>query len=181
MHTRNSLAVAFGALALGTFSILGGAYTAPHAHAQPLAQSRQVTAAGAQQSSGFTMCLFDAQGQCIRSHGGGSQVTIESSNYAVFHISNFVGGAGQVQVEDAGGKCLRSYAAGSVGLAFGGCSSSNDEEWWYYSTDTQGRTTWWQYGAPGTTPQFIGTYGTSSGLGVWMDVPHSGFYSGWKI
>jgi hypothetical protein len=182
MNTRNWLAVASGALALGTFSILGGAYTAPHAHAQSLAQARQVTSAARPRlavSSAFTICLFDAGSECLRSHGGGSQLTIESSDYAVFHIVN--NGVGNLlQMEDSGGKCLRSYAAGSVGLALGGCSTSTDDEWWNFSTDTQGRSTLFQYGAPGTTPQFMGTYGKSSGLGVWMDEPHQGFYAGWK-
>ena len=181
MNTRNRLAVAFGALALGTFSIFGGAYMAPHAHAQSLAQARQVTSAAGPQSAAdpFTICLLDASSECLRSHGGGSQLTIESSDYAVFHWVNI--GVGQNQLEDAGGKCLRSYADGSVGLAFGGCSTSNDEEWWYFYTDAQGRSTFWQYGAPGTQPQYMGTYGKGSGLGVWIDEPHQGFYAGWTV
>jgi hypothetical protein len=174
MNTRHWLAVVFGALALATFSILG-AYTAPHAQAQPLAQARQMTSA----SSTFTICLYVATSKCLRSHGGGSQLTIESSDYAVFHFVNI--GVGQEQMENAGGKCLRSYADGSVGLAFGACSSSTDKEWWYTYTDAQGRSTFWQYGPPGTQPQYLGTYGTSSGLGVWIDEPHQGFYSGWTI
>jgi hypothetical protein len=170
MNTRNRLAVAFGALALGTFSILGGAYMAPQAHAQPPAQARQVTSPASARlllASTFTICLLDASSECLRSHGGDSQLTIESSDYAVFHWVNI--GVGQYQLEDAGGKCLRSYADGSVGLAFGGCSTSTDAEWWYFYTDGQGRSTFWQYGAPGTQPQYMGTYGKGSGLGVWID------------
>jgi hypothetical protein len=180
MNTRNWLVMAFGALALATFSIFGGASMAPYAHAQPLAQARQVTSAPGLQSAAdpFKICLFEDRSECLRSHGADAQLTIESSDYAVFHWVNNL--QGQMQAEDAGGKCLRSYADGSVGLAFGGCSSSNDDEWWVVNIDdTTLRTTFQQFGAPGTTPVFIGTYGESSGLGVWMDVPHQGFFSGW--
>ena len=179
MNTRNWLAVAFGALALGIFSILGGAYMAPHAHAQSLAQARQVTSAARPQSATapFTICLHDATSECLRSHGGGSQLTIESSDYAVFHIVNSSDGD-LIQFEDAGGKCLRSFADGSVGLAFGGCSSSNDDEWWHVDTNT--RTVFYQYNSQGIA-YFMGTYGTSSGLGVWLDVPHTGFFAGWNV
>jgi hypothetical protein len=182
LKTRKWLAAAFGALALGAFSILGNIYMAPHAYAQPLAQARQVTLAARAQSAlnTFEICTWLDHSECLRSHGGGSQLTIESSDYASFYFFN--NGGGGVQLEDTGGKCLRSFAAGSVGLATDGCSSSNDEEWWIKNTDAQGRTTFFQYEPPGTpSPQFMGTYGTSSSRGVWMDVPHQGFDAGWFI
>jgi hypothetical protein len=184
VKTRKWLAAAFGALALGAFSILGNVYMALPAHAQPLAQARQVTSAARAQSAlnTFEICTWLDHSECLRSHGGGSQLTIESSDYASFHFVNTGETGSKVQLEDTGGKCLRSFADGSVGLATGGCSTSNDEEEWNYDANTQGRSIFFQYQPPGTPgPLYMGTYGTSSGLGVWMDVPRQGFDSGWFI
>jgi hypothetical protein len=181
VKNRKWLAAAFGALALGAFSILGNVYMASPAHAQPLPQARQVTSAARAQSAvnTFEICTWNDHSECLRSHGGGSQLTIDSSDYASFHFVNPT--SGLVQLEDTGGKCLRSFADGSVGLATDGCVRSNDEEEWNKNTEPSGRTTFFQYQPPGTpSPQFMGVYGTpSNGLGVWMDVPRQGFDAGW--
>jgi hypothetical protein len=173
---RNLLTAALGALTLGAFSILGGAYTAPHAYAQPLAQARPLTSTA---MSTFNICLRDAiANECIISHGGGNQVTIDTSNFAVFHVVNINPGNGDWQLENAGGHCLRAYADGSVGLAFGGCNSTNTAEYWHVSYDPNlNRTTYESMKYP---TYYMGTYGTSSGLGVWIDQPKTGFFAGWN-
>lgn len=176
MKTRKWLAVAFGALALGTFSILGSAYTAPHARAQLPAQTRPVTLAA---MSTFDICLRDAiANECIISHGAGNQVTIGTKDFAVFHVVNINPVNGDWQLENAGGNCLRAYAAGSVGLAFGGCDNANEAEYWNVSYDPNlNRTT---YESEKYPTNYMGTYGTSSGLGVWIDQPKTGFFAGWN-
>jgi hypothetical protein len=135
MKTRNWLAVAFGALALGTFSIAGNAYMAPHAHAQPLAQARPVTSAAALNAATttFYLCLALQTGECITGHGGGNQVTIDTSNPNNFHVVRVESGTNWEQLENGAGRCLREYADNSVVLAFDSCSSTNDAEWWYDS------------------------------------------------
>lgn len=176
MKTRKLLAAAFGALALGTFSILGGAYTAPHAHAQPLAQTRPVTPSA---MSTFDICSYEAIAQeCITSHGAGSQVTIESKDFAVFHVVNINPDNGDWQLENAGGNCLRAYADDSVGLALGGCDSTNEAEYWNVQTDQNlNRTT---YDSEKYPTYYMGAYGDTSGLYVWISQPATGFFAGWN-
>jgi len=172
---RNLLTVAFG-VTLGTFSILGGAYTAPHADAQLLAQTRPVTSAA---MSTFKICLRDAiANECIASHGAGNQVTIETKDVAVFHVVNINPVNGYWQLENAGGNCLRAYADLSVGLAFGGCDNANEAEFWNVQTDPNlNRTT---YDSAKYPTFYMGTYGNGNGLGVYIDQPHKNFFSGWN-
>ena len=174
MKIRNPLTVAFG-ITLGAFSILGGAYAAPHAHAQPLAQTRPVTSAA---MSTFKICLRDSiANECIASHGAGSQVTIETKDVAVFQVVNINPVNGDWQMENAGGNCLRAYADGSVGLAFGGCDSANTAEYWHFKYDPNlDRATYESMKYP---TYYMGTYGTDSGRGVWIDQPKKGFFAGW--
>lgn len=175
MKTRKWLAVASGALALGTFSILGAAYVAPPAHAQPLAQARPThSVAGPQVDSSFQLCLWENTTECIVSNGAGNQVTIEPKDYADFHVVNTDGG--WKQMENAGGNCLREYADNTVGLALGGCDYNTSAEWWYPSSDSNGRYTYLNFKYPGT---YLGTFGTNSGRDVYAETPRSGFYSGW--
>lgn len=159
MKTRNWLAMASGALL--TFSILSGAYLAPHARAQS--------------PSTFTICLHDDTGQCIRSFGAGQGTQLWSSDYAVFHVVNTSSG-GQKQMENAAGNCLRVYSDDSVRLAFGSCDSTNDAEWWIRSEASNGRIT---YESKKYRGQFIGTLGTSNGIVVQVGPPQPGLYTGW--
>jgi len=172
---RNLLTVAFG-ITLGAFSILGGAYTAPHAHAQPLAQTRPVTSAA---MSTFKICLHQPiANECIASHGAGNQVTVESKDVAVFTLVNINTVNGDWQLENAGGNCLRAYADLSVGLAFGGCDNTNTAEYWHFHYDPNlDRATYESMKYP---TYYMGTYGTGSGQGVYIDQPHKNFFSGWN-
>jgi hypothetical protein len=177
VKTRNWLATLFGALALVTFSIVGNAYMAPHAHAQPLAQARPVTSAAGLRPAqiGYVfICLYENGNECIKSNGGGNQVTIEPTNWAIFHVVNTSGNWEQLQ-NDAG-KCLREYADSSVVMAFGGCDSTNAAEWWYDSNPGGSRTTLLN---DKYSNNYMGTFGTNSGLGVWAGPQQSGFYVGW--
>lgn len=174
MKIRNWLTTAFGLSALGAFSMLGSAYMAPQAGAQPLAHARTVTSAiGLRSATSSTkICLLLAPGECITSHGGGSQVTVETSDQADFHSVSVSGN--EVQVEDAGGKCLREFADTSVGLALGGCDSTNLHEWWILASSGD-RTTFQNL----DSGDFMGTFGDGSGQAVWGGPPESGFDTGW--
>lgn len=173
MKIRNRLTTALGLSALGAFTIFGSVFTAPQANAQPLAQARSAAPAGIT-SSTFTskICLLSEPSECIISHGGGNRVTIDTSNYAIFHSLNVVGN--DVQLENAAGRCLREFADASVGLAFGGCDSTNPHEYWALAFS--GDRTTFQNGSSG---DFMGTFGTSSGLDVFGGPPQSGFFTGW--
>jgi hypothetical protein len=173
VKTRKWLIVVFGALTLGTF-ILSGAYMAPHAYAQPLAQARPATSAN---GSTFSICMWEASTECIVSNGGGHQVGVESSNYAVFHIVHENDQTGIEQLANATGKCLRAYADNTVGLALGGCDSSNQAEWWTFSVDPAGR---WSYASNKYLGRYMGTYGTGNGASVWDEPPQTGFFWGWQ-
>lgn len=154
-----------------------GAYTAPHAHAQPPAQARPVTSAAGLRpaNSTFNICLFTAISVCIRDFGAGNGVEVWSSDYGVYHIANSSSG-GQRQYEDAAGNCLRVFADHSVGLAFGGCDSTNDAEWWTRSVDSSGRITLESKKFSGL---FMGTNGNTNGYVVFVQRPAPGFFSGW--
>jgi hypothetical protein len=174
MKIRNWLTTAFGLSALGAFSMLASVYVAPQAYAQSLSHARPVTSAVGLSSTTFTtkICLLLATSECITSHGGGNRVTIQTSNQAIFHSLNIVGN--DVQLEDAGGKCLREFADATVGLAFGGCDSTNLHEYWALAFS--GARTTFQNVASG---DFMGTFGTNSGLDVFGGPPESGFFTGW--
>ena len=173
MKVRNWLTAAFGLSALGAFSMLGSVCVAPQAYAQSLAHARSVTSAVGLSSNRFKICLFLATSECITSHGGGNQVTIETSNQAIFHFVD--SNANHAQLENAGGKCLREFADTSVGLAFGGCDSTNAHEAWVINTGSNSRTTLKNV----ASGDFMGTFGTSSGLDVFGGPPQTGFFTGW--
>lgn len=175
MKIRNWLTTALGLSALGTFSMLGSVYVAPQAYAQSLAHARSVSSASGLLSaaSSSKICLVQASSECITSHGGGNRVTIETSNQAVFHGVHVSGNTGQL--EDAGGKCLREFADGTVGLAFGGCDSTNSHESWTLAFS--GIRATFKNVASG---DFLGTFGTGSSDFVFGGPPETGFFTGWS-
>lgn len=174
MKIRNWLTAAFGLSALAAFSMLGSAYVAPQAYAQSLAHARPVTSAVGLSPTTFTskICLLLAPGECITSHGGGTQVTVQASDQSIFHSLNVVGN--ELQLEDAGGKCLREFADTTVGLASGGCDSTNLHEYWALAVG--GTRSTFQNVASG---DFMGTFGDGNGLDVFGGPPESGFFTGW--
>jgi len=161
MKIRNRLAAAFSLSALGAFSMLGSVFMAPQANAQSVAISFP-----------SKICLLSVPSECIISHGGGNRVTIDTSNYAIFRTVNVV--SNDVQLQNAGGKCLREFADTSIGLATGGCDSTNPHEYWVVDT-SGGRTTF----KNGSSGDFMGTFGTNSGTDLFGGPPQSGFFTGW--
>lgn len=168
MKSRKWLTAALGTLALGTFSILGGAIAAPYAQAQ----TRTSTV-----SSTYDICSYDNGAACIISNGAGSQVEIAGQDYAVFHTVYTSPDDGDLELQNAGGNCLRAYADGTVGLANGACDHTVSAEFWKVQTDqTTGRTTYESEKYPG---EYMGTYGDSYGDFVYINTPQTGFYTGW--
>jgi hypothetical protein len=110
----------------------------------------------------FHICLANAGNLCLASNGAGNQVTIQSSDYAVFHTtaSRVVNGTGQFQFENAAGSCLRAGDNNVVKFQGGGCDSTFENDWWgfgasdnlvsagrgqemYTRGDQAGRDVWW--------------------------------------
>jgi hypothetical protein len=173
MRIRKWLTAAFSLSALGAFSMLGIAFTAPQAYAQSLAPARPVTSTVARSITfPSKICLTSAPSECITSHGAGNRVTIDTSDVAVFHSLHVEGN--DVQLENAAGNCLREFADASVGLASGGCDSTNPHEFWVVGGG--GSRTTFENGSSG---DFMGTFGTSSGLDVFGGPPETGFFTGW--
>jgi hypothetical protein len=177
MSIRKWLTSAFSLSALGVFSMLGSALTAPQAYAQPPASARSAaSAAGRSMAIKFPskICLFEAAplNECITSHGAGNQVDIETSDQAVFHTLNANGNS--TQLENAAGNCLREFADGTVGLANGGCDSTNLHEYW-------------KEGGGGTretfqnasSDDFMGTFQEITGSLVMAEPNETGLFSGW--
>ncbi|HET7018528.1 MAG TPA: hypothetical protein VFI65_31700 [Streptosporangiaceae bacterium] len=173
MKIRNWCTAAFGLSALGVFSVLGSFYAAPQAYAQPPTHSRSAApAASITFPFPSKICLLSVTNECIVSHGAGNRVTIDTSNYAIFHTLHVE--SNDVQLENAAGNCLREFADASVGLANGGCDSTNPHEFWVVVTSGS-RTTF----KNGSSGDFLGTFGTNSGTDVFGGPPESGFFTGW--
>lgn len=171
---RAVLAVAVAAVALMGAS--GGAATA---QAAPAAHAAPALAGATTAQDPFNLCLNLAEGECIKSNGAGSQVTIETSDVADFHVVLTESGTNWEQLENAAGNCLREYADSTVGLAFGGCSSTNDAEWWFDSNPGH-------QCCPRTTLEnlkyannYLGTFGTGNDQGVYAEPQGPGFDAGW--
>lgn len=168
MKMRNRLTAAFGLSALGLFSVIGSANAASPAPARPATTGVRISLT----TSTTKICLILALNECITSHGGGNQVTVQTSNQAVFHSLNVQGV--DAQLENAAGKCLREFADTTVGLATGACDSTNLHETWAVGID--GTRSTLQNLSSG---DFMGTFGDSNGLPVFGGPPDTGFFTGW--
>lgn len=154
------LAVAVVAIA-SALGITGLGAGATMAHA---ASSDPGTAISAAQTVTFRICLLNASSLCLASNGAGNQVTIKSSDYAVFHFAANHGG--EYQLENAAGNCLRAGDGNVVKLQNGPCVSTFANDSWktgprsqyqvvsvgrdqemYTKGDQDGRDVWWGSGA----------------------------------
>jgi hypothetical protein len=174
MRIQKWLTSAFTLSALGAFSMLGSAYMAPQADAQSLSHARPATSAVGllDLSSSTQICLTSAPSECLTNHGAGNRITIDTTDVGDYH-SVHVNGL-EVQLEDSAGNCVREFADTTVGLASGGCDSTNTHETWTLAGS--GDRTTFKNKASG---DFMGTFGTSSGLDVFGGPPESGFFTGW--
>jgi hypothetical protein len=167
MKTPKRLAAVFGTLALGSFSILGGAVAAPSAQAQ----TRPAT------SSVFNICSYLATNlECIISNGPGAQVDIAGQDFAVFTKVYTSPDDGDWEIQNAGGNCLRAFADGTVGLANGACDHTVSAEFWKVQTASDGRTTYESEKYPN---EYMGADGDEGTLPVYIGPPESGFFTGW--
>jgi hypothetical protein len=175
MSIRKWLTAAFSLSALGAFSMLGSAFTAPQAYAQPLASARSATSAvGLSRTINFPskICLLEDPSECITSHGAGNPVDIETSDQAVFHTLNAQGNS--TQLENAAGNCLREFADGTVGLANGGCDSTNLHEYW-----KEGGSGTRETFQNASSNDFMGTFQEITGSPVMAEPAETGLFSGW--
>jgi hypothetical protein len=150
-------------LLMVSVGIGGGLLTVPTAHA----------------ISGVNICLSSQPNECIVTHGVGNRVTIETSGYARFSITN-ISGTDETRIVDSNGDCLRAQDAANgegVVIANGRCLASDTSSYWVQGGT--GNITFLNLGNGANG--YMGTFGINSGRPVYTKPPQTGFYRGWIL
>jgi len=139
------------------------------AEAGSAATAQAAASRAVQVATPFHICLKNATTYCLRSNGGGQQVTITNNpaNYSTFHQP--LGG----QYENASGNCLRAGTGNIVKIENGGCSATDQADTWYAPVGMTFRVRSELY----TDDMLV--HGVANGNSVWHATPVSGDWYNW--
>lgn len=125
----------------------------------------------AAQTGPYHICLLNAPSLCLRSNGGGNQVTISSNDYADFTVVRTSGA--EIQWENAAGNCLRAGDNNVVKLENGPCDPNGPNDWWV--PDPNNPHILFSVGRG----ERMLTHGAVSGFNVWWGPFQSGDWDQW--